>query len=249
MMKSIRSLIRQDREKYVIPRRVQEVIPIQQIWEDGIFHAGGRFAKTFRFSDINYQVASEPDKLKMIRAYCALINSLDCSATTKITVFNHKMSQINFEQSILMEMQWDGLDAYREEYNQMLLDKATNGNGIVQEKFITVSIRKRDVDAARSFFTRRESVLYTGRRGRDCRCSTVAGGKCWRGAILELVWIYQPCGMVRLLCKLVRRPVRIPGQRCISEVFWLCHGYAVVSAARTLAGSNHRASSGYAHIL
>ena len=31
-MKSIRSLIRQDREKYVIPRRVQDVIPIQQIW-------------------------------------------------------------------------------------------------------------------------------------------------------------------------------------------------------------------------
>ena len=151
MMKSIRSLIRQDREKYVIPRQVRDVIPVQQIWEDGIFHAGGRFAKTFRFSDINYQVASEPDKLKMIRAYCALINSLDCSATTKITVFNHKMSQINFEKSILMEMQWDGLDGYREEYNQMLLDKATNGNGIVQEKFITVSIRKRDVDAARSF--------------------------------------------------------------------------------------------------
>ena len=159
MMKSIRSMIRQDREKYVIPRKVQDVIPIQQIWEDGIFLAGGRFAKTFRFSDINYQVASEPDKLKMIRAYCALINSLDCSATTKITVFNHKMSQINFEKSILMEMQWDGLDAYREEYNQMLLDKATNGNGIVQEKFITVSIRKRDVDAARSFFTRMEAEL------------------------------------------------------------------------------------------
>ena len=57
MMKSIRSLIRQDREKYVIPRKVQDVIPIQQIWEDGIFLAGGRFAKTFRFSDINYQVA------------------------------------------------------------------------------------------------------------------------------------------------------------------------------------------------
>jgi len=45
-------------------------------------------------------------------------------------------------------MQWDGLDDYREEYNQMLLDKATNGNGIVQEKFLTVSVRKKDVDAA-----------------------------------------------------------------------------------------------------
>lgn len=118
MMKSIRNLLRQDREKYVIPRRVQDVIPIQKIWEDGIFLTGGRYAKTFRFTDINYQVASEPDKEKMFRGYSALINSLDCSATTKITIFNHKMSQINFEKSILMPTQWDGLDDYREEYNQ-----------------------------------------------------------------------------------------------------------------------------------
>lgn len=55
MMKSIRTLVRQDREKYVIPRRVQDVIPIQKIWEDGIFLTGGRYAKTFRFTDINYQ--------------------------------------------------------------------------------------------------------------------------------------------------------------------------------------------------
>ncbi len=57
MMKSIRTLVRQDREKYVIPRRVQDVIPIQKIWADGIFLTGGRYAKTFRFTDINYQVA------------------------------------------------------------------------------------------------------------------------------------------------------------------------------------------------
>ena len=103
-MKSIRTLVRQDREKYVIPRRVQDVVPIQKIWEDGIFLTGGRYAKTFRFTDINYQVASEPDKEKMFRGYSALINSLDCGATTKITIFNHKMSQINFEKSILMPM-------------------------------------------------------------------------------------------------------------------------------------------------
>ncbi len=159
MMKSIRTLVRQDREKYVIPRRVQDVIPIQKIWEDGIFLTGRRDAPPFRFSDSNSPVASEPDKEKRFRGYSALINSLDCGATTKITIFNHKMSQINFEKSILMPMQWDGLDDYREEYNQMLLDKATNGNGIVQEKFLTVSVRKKDVDVARSFFARVEADL------------------------------------------------------------------------------------------
>ena len=110
MMKSIRTLVRQDQEKYVIPRRVQDVIPIQKIWENGIFLTGGRYAKTFRFTDINYQVASEPDKEKMFRGYSALINSLDCGATTKITIFNHKMSQagIVLYQSVVC-VDWDAL--------------------------------------------------------------------------------------------------------------------------------------------
>lgn len=159
MMKTIRSLIRQDRESFTIPRRVQDVIPIQRLWEDGIFYTGNCYSKTFRFTDINYLVASREDKEKMFRCYSALLNSLDCGATTKITIFNHKMSQLNFEKSILMPMRHDGLDHYREEYNRMLLDKATGGNGIVQEKFLTVSVHKKDVDAARSFFTRVESDL------------------------------------------------------------------------------------------
>ena len=93
MIKTLRNLLKQDKERFVVPRGVQDVIPIQKIWEDGIFLTGGRYAKTFRFTDINYQVASEPDKEKMFRGYSALINSLDCGATTKITIFNHKMSQ------------------------------------------------------------------------------------------------------------------------------------------------------------
>ena len=91
------------------------------------------------------RLISEPDNL-----YYKLLED---------TISNHRMSQINFEKSIPMPMQWDGLDDYREEYNQMLLDKATNGNGIVQEKFITISVRKKDVDAARSFFARVEADL------------------------------------------------------------------------------------------
>ena len=37
MIKSIKTIMRQDREPYHIPRRVQDVIPIQCVWPDGIF--------------------------------------------------------------------------------------------------------------------------------------------------------------------------------------------------------------------
>ena len=51
MIKSVKTIMRQDREPYRIPRRVQDVIPIQTIWADGIFRVGSKFSKTYRFTD------------------------------------------------------------------------------------------------------------------------------------------------------------------------------------------------------
>ena len=154
MIKSIKTIMRQDRERYVVPRRVQDVIPIQAVWEDGIFRVGNKFSKTYRFTDINYFVASREDKESMFLTYSELLNSLDSAATTKLTICNRRQNRASFEQSILMDMRGDGLDGYRREYNQMLIDKATGANGIMQEKYVTVSIYKKDIEAARAYFAR-----------------------------------------------------------------------------------------------
>ena len=154
MLKTIRRLIRQEKEKYKVPGKVQDIIPVKTIWNDGIFKVGNKFSKTFKFTDINYLVASREDKESMFLTYSELLNSLDSGATTKITVYNHHMNRANFEESILMPLRGDALDVYREEYNQMLLDKATGGSGIAQEKFITISVMKKDIDEARAYFAR-----------------------------------------------------------------------------------------------
>ena len=170
MLKSLKTILKQDKEKYKIPRSVRDVIPIECIWKDGIFKTGNRYSKTFRFNDINYMVASKDDKESMFLRYAALLNSLDSSATTKLTIYNHSMNKCNFEKSILMEMRGDDLDIYRKEYNNMLLEKATNGNGIVQEKMFTVSIYKSSVEEARTYFIRVEAELATHFAGLGSRC-------------------------------------------------------------------------------
>ena len=154
MIKSIKSILSTDKEKYKIPKKVQDVIPIKRIWPDGIFLVGNKFVKSWKFADINYLVASREDKETMFLAYSELLNSLDSGATTKITINNHRMKKEDFEQSVLMPMKGDGLDEYREEYNQMLLDKAMDANGIMQEKYITVTIAKKNVEEARAYFAR-----------------------------------------------------------------------------------------------
>ena len=54
MIKTLNNTIKQDRTAYKIPRSVQDVIPIQRIFADGIFQFGTKYSRTLRFSDINY---------------------------------------------------------------------------------------------------------------------------------------------------------------------------------------------------
>lgn len=143
MIKTLKNLLKQDKERYTVPRKVQDVIPVRRIWKDGIFLTGGKFAKTYKFTDINYLVASREDKESMFLTYSELLNSLDSGATTKITINNRRLNKANFEQSILMPLRGDFRDEYRKEYNQILLNKATGANGIVQEKYLTISVVKR----------------------------------------------------------------------------------------------------------
>ena len=84
-MKTLRTLFKQNKEVFVVPKGVQDVIPITRIWKDGIFQVGkNKYSKTFRFTDINYAVASRSDKESMFLEYSELLNSFDTGATTKI---------------------------------------------------------------------------------------------------------------------------------------------------------------------
>lgn len=60
-------------------------------------------------------------------------------------------------------MKEDGLDHYREEYNEMLLSKitGTNNNSIYQERYLTVSVHKRSIDDARTYFARIGTDIVT----------------------------------------------------------------------------------------
>ena len=155
MIKTLSNIFKQDKERFVIPRSVQQAIPIQAVWADGIFKIGrNKFARTYKFLDINYAVAGREDKEAMFLEYSELLNSFDSGATTKITINNRRLNRQDFEKSILIPMQEDGLDLYRKEYNAMLLEKATGADSVVQEKYVTVSAYKKTIEEARTYFAR-----------------------------------------------------------------------------------------------
>ena len=46
MLKAIKMFLQDEKEKYRIPRKVQDLIPINCIWKDGIFRSGKKYSKT-----------------------------------------------------------------------------------------------------------------------------------------------------------------------------------------------------------
>ena len=85
MIKTLTNLFKQDKEKFVVPKGVQDVIPVAAIFDDGIFKVGkDKYSKTYRFTDINYAVASREDKEAMFLEYSELLNSLDTVSYTHL---------------------------------------------------------------------------------------------------------------------------------------------------------------------
>ena len=177
MLKTLNNQRKLEKERYAVPRRVQDVIPIRRVWKDGVFLCGNLYTKTFQFSDINYRVASREDKESMFLSYSELLNSLDSGASAKLTINNRRLNKAHFEDSILMPLRGDFRDEYREEYNQMLLDKATGANGIMQEKYLTLSVAKKNVEEARAYFARVGADLTAHFAALGSKCKELDAGE------------------------------------------------------------------------
>lgn len=156
MIKTLAVSLKRDKDQFRIPHSVQDAIPIRRIWPDGVFQSSqSNYSRSYRFTDINYAVASKEDKLAMFLDYCEMLNALDSGTCAKITIHNRKVDKGRYEQDLLLPMKADGFDGYRREYNEMLRSKITaTSSSVVREQYLTISTHKKNIDEARSYFTR-----------------------------------------------------------------------------------------------
>lgn len=159
MIKSLISANKSEKEKFIIPRSVQQSIPIKKIYSDGIWQVGSKHSRTWRFADVNYAAASNEDRRSIFLSYSAVLNSLPTDATAKINIINRRLNPVDFRRSVLMKEQGDELDKYRQEYNDILIGKAAESNDLVQEKYITLSIAQRKIEDSRAYFRRVDGNL------------------------------------------------------------------------------------------
>ena len=98
--------------------------------------------------------------MAMFLQWCAVINALDVGAAIKLSLYNRRVNRADYEQSIMMPMRNDAQDVYRREWNEFILEQATSSsNNITQDKLLTISVQKKNIEEARSYFARINAEL------------------------------------------------------------------------------------------
>lgn len=147
-----------------VPKTVQDTIPYILAYENGIFELEpGFFSKSYCLEDINFKIASQEDQNAIFLAYGDFLNSFNNNVTFQITIFNRNIDQDLFKEQVLLKLKGDGLNLYRDEFNDMLLNKINEGqNNISREKYLTVTVEADNIDAAVAVFNRMNNDINTG---------------------------------------------------------------------------------------
>lgn len=147
---------------YKIPKSVQECIEILKTAPDGIFEvAGNRYSKSYLFSDVNYNTTSETEQVGIFESYCKFLNAMDVEF--KVTINNKNRNMKALREKVLFQKKGDGNDKERDCYNQIMEKKIVEGKqGIEQERYLTVSIIRKNYEEAKAAFASLEAVLQKG---------------------------------------------------------------------------------------
>lgn len=141
-----------------VPKTAHDVIPLETLYPSGMGQRGNRYSMTYKFSDINYQTASEEEKESLFMQYANTINSFDPGGITQLTVFNRPISGKMLE-SQLLQLTGDGLDELRNEWNTMLKSKTEEASGIFQNKYLTITCARSNSAEAENYFSRSSTSM------------------------------------------------------------------------------------------
>lgn len=133
-----------------LPKDIRSSIPFLATMPNGVIETEpGTFTKSYVLKDVDFLLAPREDQVNMYKSYMAFLNSFNEKTRWQINIFNHKIPKKDTIEKIHIEPQADGLNEYRNELNNYLLDQLVEGtNQIVQEKYLTVSIDEKNVDHA-----------------------------------------------------------------------------------------------------
>lgn len=137
---------KEDNEVYT----TQDSLPYDKIFQDGIMKLDeGRYNKCIEFTDINYRLAKPKDQRKIFDDYCKFLNYFDSTIDFQLTFLNLTGFADRLMHNIRIQKQNDPFNDIRMEYSRMLRNQLAKGNnGLIKRKFITFTIKAKNLKEA-----------------------------------------------------------------------------------------------------
>lgn len=159
--RQLQALMRSRQQRKKPPHSVQETIPYERMWPDGICCVSPNYyTKTVQFWDINYQLAQNEDKSAIFEGWCDFLNAFDSSVHLQLSFLNLTANADAVVQRILLPDKSDGFDAIRREYTEMLQNQLAKGsNGLSKRKYLTFGVESENYRTAKPRLERIETDL------------------------------------------------------------------------------------------
>lgn len=144
-------------------KTAQEVLPFEGVYKNGIIETvEGIYTKSYTFDNTNFANATNEDQERIFLDFGKMLNSLESNVMCQIISYNQTTSKEDFKQNILLKERGDNLDVYRQEYNNMLLDKAATGtNNTNKVTKLIVSIPCDNIEIATKEYARLDGTITT----------------------------------------------------------------------------------------
>ena len=149
-------------ESMKVPKTVQDTIPYKYIYQGGIMELEtGVFSKSYILVDTNFRILSQKGQENVFHKYAALLNSFGEHVKAEVTIYNRTRDMELFQNEVMVEMQNDDLNAFREEYNQMLIQKMSAANNNIEKvKILTLTIEEDSIQEAVAAFARLDVITH-----------------------------------------------------------------------------------------
>ncbi len=143
-------------EKSKVNKSTLKIIPYKKFMENDITKLDvDTYSKTYKFSDINYNLGTFDEKQGYLELYSKVLNSLsDKCENVQITFYNEKINKADFLEQILPK-KIHGEEHIQNQLNDVLIEKISNNkhkNLIKRNRFITVTQKDKNFENVKQNF-------------------------------------------------------------------------------------------------
>lgn len=134
----------------------QRTIPYQRIFKNGMIESEENYyTKAYRIEDTNFRTAAQSKQEEIFLKYESMLNTFNDSERVQIIINNKNIEEDVVLNNILIKQRSDVLSEFREEYNNIIIEKMAEGrNNLISEKYIVVGTHAPNPEQAKSDFTR-----------------------------------------------------------------------------------------------